>query len=266
MVSRVPASSPDARPPSPSTGPRRTDMPAIRVLYICGMRVDADLVGSAVAGAAAAGAAIGTWHLQPPLAILLGLVFVAACGVVWRRHHSFNEPLRSAAREALIEFVVLAVVAIALDLVLKDATGRQFLAGALSTAIVGLLSAYRIAERWWRAPIGRVPAPAPGEVWWAAVPFEEKRGSKDRPCLVVSTSRRHADVLMFTSQDKTARRGYAAVPATMWRDGRHSFLKTDRMISVRCEKFRRRESAKAPQSVLEVVSRENPRAARYLPQ
>ena len=80
---------------SPTTGPPHTDMPSSHVLYICWMRVDADLVGSAVAGAAAAGAAIGTWHLQPPLAILLGLVFIAACGVVWRRHHSFHEPLRS---------------------------------------------------------------------------------------------------------------------------------------------------------------------------
>ncbi|HXW79928.1 MAG TPA: type II toxin-antitoxin system PemK/MazF family toxin [Acidimicrobiales bacterium] len=230
------------------------------------MRVDPDLAGSAVAGALAAGAVIGTWHLQPELAILLGLVVLAACGVVWRRHHSFHEPLRGVARQALIEFVVLAAVAIALDLVLKDATGSQWLAGLVSAAAVGLLSAHRIAERWWRVPLERVPAPDPGEVWWAAVPFEEKRGSKDRPCLVLSRSRRHAAVLMFTSQDKSGRRGYVAVPNTMWHDERSSFLKTDRVIPVRREKFRRRESAKAPQSVLEVASRENPRAARFLPQ
>ena len=115
-------------------------------------------------------------------------------------------------------------------------------------------------------PIERVPNPAPGEVWWAAVPFEEKRQSKDRPCLVLSKSRRHARVLMFTSQDKTGWHGYVAVPATMWRDGRHSFLKTDRVISVRCEKFRRRESEKAPPAVLEIASRESRQAARFLPQ
>ncbi len=228
------------------------------------MRVDADMVGCAIAGAVAAAAAIGTWRLQPLLAILLGLVLVIGAAVVWRRHHSFHEPLRAVGRQAVIEFLVLAVVAVGLDIVLVDATNRPLLSGLLSAGVVGVLSAHRIAERWWRVPIARVPAPASGEVWWAAVPFEERRGSKDRPCLVLSKSRRHADVLMFTSQDKTARHGYVAVPASMWRDGHHSFLKTDRVISVRCEKFRRRESARAPQSVLEVATRENPRAARLL--
>jgi hypothetical protein len=71
---------------------------------------------------------------------------------------------------------------------------------------------------------------------------------------------------MFTSPDKTARRGHAVVPATMWRDGRRSFLKTDRVISARCEKFRCREPARAPPFVLEAASGENPRAARFLPQ
>jgi mRNA-degrading endonuclease toxin of MazEF toxin-antitoxin module len=230
------------------------------------MRLDTDLIGSAVAGAVAAAAVIGTLHLQPVLAILLGVVILAAAGIVWRRHRSFHEPLRPLARQALIEFVVLAVIAIALDEVLGNTINRPWLSGILSAAVVGLLSAYRIAERWWRVPIGRVPTPASGEVWWAAVPFEEKRGSKDRPCLVLSKSRRHAQVLMFTSQDKTGRRGYVAVPATMWRDEHRSFLKTDRVISMRCEKFRRRESERAPQSVLELASRESPRAARSLPQ
>jgi mRNA-degrading endonuclease toxin of MazEF toxin-antitoxin module len=228
------------------------------------MRADPDLVGSAVAGAVAAAAVIGTCHLQPLLAILLGLVIVLAAVAVWRRHHRFHEPLRAVARQAVIEFLVLAVIAVALDLVLVDATNRPLLSGLLSAAVAGLLSAHRIAERWWRVPLARVPTPAPGEVWWATVPFEEKRGSKDRPCLVLSRSRRHAEVLMFTSQDKTARGGYVAVPSSMWHDGHRSFLRTDRVISVRCEKFRRRESVRAPESVLEVASRENPRAARLL--
>jgi mRNA-degrading endonuclease toxin of MazEF toxin-antitoxin module len=240
--------------------------PAVHVVYIYGMRVDADLGGSAVAGGIAGAAVIGTWRLQAWLAILLGLVLVAAAGVVWRRHHGFHEPLGPVARQAAIEFLILAIIAVVLDVVLVDATNRPFLSGLVAAILVGLLSGYRIAERWWRVPMARVPAPDPGEVWWAAVPFEEKRGSKDRPCLVLSRSRRHADVLMFTSQDKTARGGYVAVPASMWRDGHHSFLKTDRVISVRCEKFRRRESTRAPQSVLDVASRENPRAARLLTQ
>jgi mRNA-degrading endonuclease toxin of MazEF toxin-antitoxin module len=230
------------------------------------MRVDADMIGSGIAGAIAAGAVIGTWLLQPPLVVLLALVLIAGAVVVWRRHHNFHEPLRPVARQAAIEFVVLAVVSVVLDVVLVDATNRPLLSGLLSAGVIGVLSAYRIAERWWRVPIARVPAPAPGEVWWAEVPFEEKRGSKDRPCLVLSKSRRHAEILMFTSQDKTDRRGYVAVPASMWHDGHRSFLKTDRVISVRREKFRRRESTRAPQSVLEVATQENPRAARLLVQ
>ena len=235
------------------------------MLYICVMRVDGDLIGSAVAGGIAAAAVIGTLHRQPALAVLLGVVILVGAGVVFRRHRSFHEPLRPLVRQAVIEFVVLAAIAIAIDEVLVNTVKHPLLSGILSAAVVGLLSAYRIAERWWRVPIGRVPNPAPGEVWWAAVPFEEKRESKDRPCLVLSKSRRHADVLMFTSQDKTGRHGYAAVPAAMWKDGRSSFLKTDRVISVRREKFRRRESEKAPRSVLEIASRESPTAARSLP-
>jgi mRNA-degrading endonuclease toxin of MazEF toxin-antitoxin module len=229
------------------------------------MRTDTDLIGSAVAGFLAAAAVIGTWHLQKLLAILLAIVVIAACAVVWRRHHRFHEPLRAVARQALIELAALCAVAIVLDLVLVEATNRPLLSGLVSAGAVGLLSAHRIGERWWRVPIDRVPTPDPGEVWWAAVPFEEKRGSKDRPCLVLSRSRRHAEVLMFTSQDKADRRGYVAVPATMWHDGRSSYLNTDRVISMRCEKFRRRESAKAPEAVLDIVSRENPGAARFLP-
>jgi hypothetical protein len=228
------------------------------------MRIDADLIGSAVAGAVASAAVIGTLHLQPALAVLLGIVLLAAGGVVLRRHRSFHEPLRPLARQACIELAVLAAVAIALDELLDNTINRPLLSGISSAAVVGLLSAHRIAERWWRVPIERVPDPAPGEVWWAEVPFEERRGSKDRPCLVLSKSRRHARVLMFTSQDKAGRQGYVAVPAAMWRDGRHSFLKTDRVISVRRERFRRRESEKAPQSVLEMASRESPQAARLL--
>jgi PemK-like, MazF-like toxin of type II toxin-antitoxin system len=235
------------------------------VLYICGMRVDGDLLGSAVAGGMAAAAVIGTLHLQPALAVLLGVVILAASGVVFRRHRTFHEPLRPLVRQAVIEFVVLAAIAIILDEVLVNTIKHPLLSGISSAAVVGLLSAYRIAERWWRVPIGRVPNPAPGEVWWALVPFEEKRGSKDRPCLVLSKSRRHAAVLMFTSQDKTGRHGYAAVPAAMWEDGRSSFLKTDRVISIRCEKFRRREAERAPRSVLEIASRQSPAAARSLP-
>ena len=100
--------------------------------YICSMRLDADLIGSAVAGAVAAAAVIGTLHLQPALAIVLGVVLLVAAGIVWRRHRSFHEPLRPLARQALIEFVVLAVVAIALDEVLGNTINRPWLSGILT--------------------------------------------------------------------------------------------------------------------------------------
>ena len=132
------------------------------MLYICVMRVDGDLIGSAVAGGIAAAAVIGTLHLQPALAVLLGVVILVGAGVVFRRHRSFHEPLRPLVRQAVIEFVVLAAIAIAIDEVLVNTVKHPLLSGILSAAVVGLLSAYRIAERWWRVPIGTGTKPRSG--------------------------------------------------------------------------------------------------------
>jgi hypothetical protein len=63
---------------------------------------------------------------------------------------------------------------------------------------IGLLVAVVVAGalgvglwRAWRAVAG----PQPGQVWWAQVPYEEGRGSKDRPVVVLRRRRdfrRHA--------------------------------------------------------------------------
>ncbi|MFF9623928.1 hypothetical protein [Streptomyces griseosporeus] len=58
--------------------------------------------------------------------------------------------------------------------------------------------------------------PAPGDVWFAELPFDDGTGSKDRPCLVVRTFRHHAQVLKVTSADKSGRPGYIRMPVASW--------------------------------------------------
>jgi hypothetical protein len=58
--------------------------------------------------------------------------------------------------------------------------------------------------------------PAPGDVWFAELPFDDGTGSKDRPCLVVRTFRHHAQVLKVTSADKSGRPDYVRMPVASW--------------------------------------------------
>ncbi|WP_314173231.1 hypothetical protein [Streptomyces winkii] len=62
---------------------------------------------------------------------------------------------------------------------------------------------------------GRTP-PAPGDIWFATVPFDDDTGAKDRPCLVVRTLDRHAEVLKITSVDKSEHHNYARIPTASW--------------------------------------------------
>ena len=62
----------------------------------------------------------------------------------------------------------------------------------------------------------RTTAPAPGQVWFADVPFDEGEGSKVRPCLVMRTFAHHAEVLKITSVDKSHRREYVRMPVASW--------------------------------------------------
>lgn len=91
--------------------------------------------------------------------------------------------------------------------------------------------------RAWRAFAG----PQPGQVWWAQVPFEDGRGSKDRPVVVLRQRGGARVVLMVSSQDKADRRGWVALDRRGWDDrpGR-SWVRTDRQIELRRGDFRRR--------------------------
>lgn len=62
--------------------------------------------------------------------------------------------------------------------------------------------------------------PVPGEIWWADVPFQDLRDSKDRPCLVVAVNSHGADVLSITSQNQSSRDGYLPLPVT-WSGGKN---------------------------------------------
>ncbi|GAB3955345.1 type II toxin-antitoxin system PemK/MazF family toxin [Micromonospora vulcania] len=57
---------------------------------------------------------------------------------------------------------------------------------------------------------------APGEIWWADVPYADGSGSKVRPCLVLRADSRGADVLKITSQDKSDRDDHVRIPTRDW--------------------------------------------------
>ncbi|MFE9252980.1 type II toxin-antitoxin system PemK/MazF family toxin [Streptomyces sp. NPDC007088] len=100
-----------------------------------------------------------------------------------------------------------------------------------------------------RGPGGaRVPGPRPGEIWWALVPFEDGPGGKDRPCLVLSVTRRSARVVKITSRFHEERPGVLALPEGAVDDsrGRRSFLETDELRTVALREFRRRAGAVDP--------------------
>ncbi|MFF3322054.1 type II toxin-antitoxin system PemK/MazF family toxin [Streptomyces sp. NPDC002889] len=91
---------------------------------------------------------------------------------------------------------------------------------------------------------GRRPkgGPAPGEIWWAEVPYEDRQGSKDRPCLVLSVRGDTAQVAKITSRYHDERPGVIALPPGTVADaqGRPSFLETDELRDVGLWEFRRR--------------------------
>ncbi|GAA3822740.1 hypothetical protein GCM10022226_49000 [Sphaerisporangium flaviroseum] len=58
--------------------------------------------------------------------------------------------------------------------------------------------------------------PAPGQIWWADVPYSDGSGSKVRPCLVVRTHPGRVEVLKITSQDKSDRSEYLPIPTAGW--------------------------------------------------
>jgi hypothetical protein len=98
--------------------------------------------------------------------------------------------------------------------------------------------------------------PAPGEVWWADVPFEDGTGSKIRPCLVVRSGADGAAVLKITSQDQSRRDGYRRIPTATWKGGEAdgSWLDMRHEYPVRLADFRDRAGV-TDLSTWKVVSR-----------
>jgi hypothetical protein len=116
------------------------------------------------------------------------------------------------------------------------------------------------AMSWWRALLrrlfpGRGPVtvpvpprpgwrgrPAPGEIWWADVPYQDGIGSKIRPCLVLRTGRGGSAVLKITSQDQSARAAHLRLPTAGWdRRAEHdSWLDLRSAYQLRQASFQRR--------------------------
>ncbi|MDH6142547.1 MULTISPECIES: type II toxin-antitoxin system PemK/MazF family toxin [Kitasatospora] len=92
-----------------------------------------------------------------------------------------------------------------------------------------------------RRPVAAAGTPAPREIWWAEVPFEDGPGHKDRPCLVLSVHGRSATVVKITSKHHQ-RPGVLALPpgSVGDREGRASWLETDELREVALTAFRRR--------------------------
>ncbi|WP_441251686.1 type II toxin-antitoxin system PemK/MazF family toxin [Kitasatospora sp. McL0602] len=104
-------------------------------------------------------------------------------------------------------------------------------------------------------PAGR--GPAPREIWWAEVPFEDGPGAKDRPCLVLRVNGRTATVAKITSKHHAERPGVLPLPpgAVGDRQGRTSWLETDELREVPLADFRRRIGPVDPQTWAKVAAR-----------
>ncbi|WP_188078927.1 hypothetical protein [Actinotalea subterranea] len=109
-------------------------------------------------------------------------------------------------------------------------TGQLIAVAAVCVLVLALVRA--------RGRRGRA-RPAPGEVWFAEVPFEDGTGSKDRPVLVLAVRGGRCSVARFTSQDRSARGDHRRVPGVVPGLQRSSWANL-RPITLRRRAFRRR--------------------------
>ncbi|MFG2225487.1 type II toxin-antitoxin system PemK/MazF family toxin [Streptomyces sp. NPDC048644] len=96
---------------------------------------------------------------------------------------------------------------------------------------------------------GTTTRPAPGEIWWARVPYEDTpAGAKDRPCLVLSVRGGTALVIKITTRHHEERPGVIPLPPGAVGDarGRRSYLETDELREVAADAFRRRAGVADP--------------------
>ncbi|MGF1428846.1 type II toxin-antitoxin system PemK/MazF family toxin [Kitasatospora sp. LaBMicrA B282] len=143
----------------------------------------------------------------------------------------------------------------------SNGASLMLVVGLLVLAVVAVLVLLGAATRYrpGRRPPGRPAAaprptrpdhernaggrrPAPREIWWAEVPFEDGPGSKDRPCLVLRVQPRSATVLKITSKHHAELAGLVELAPTVVgdRQGRTSWLETGERREVPLHAFRRR--------------------------
>ncbi|CCK29758.1 hypothetical protein BN159_5379 [Streptomyces davaonensis JCM 4913] len=115
-------------------------------------------------------------------------------------------------------------------------------------AVVLLALVAALVDGWGRRPAGRPGRrrtgvrPRPTEIWWASVPFEDRPGAKDRPCLVLAVHGKRVRVAKITSRYHDERSGVIPLPPGAVSDaqGRASFLETDELREVPVWDFRRK--------------------------
>jgi hypothetical protein len=97
----------------------------------------------------------------------------------------------------------------------------------------------------------------PGEIVWAWVPYEEDaRRGKDRPLLVVGRHHRALLGLMLSSKEPDDHEldGWLDLGSGKWdRDGRHSYLRLDRVFELDEDDIRREGSVLEPDRFSKVV-------------
>lgn len=152
-------------------------------------------------------------------------------------------------RVARLVGMVLLVVSAAVTWVAMDPTRVGAVDPLRIGAVLVLVVVWWLVDRrWLGAPTrGRASTrkPQSGEIWSAMVPFEKgsyrpgEARAKDRPCLVISTSARHAHVLKITSVDQGDRPGYVRLKSG-WhpRSDKASWIKVEPLVKVPLRDFR----------------------------
>lgn len=96
----------------------------------------------------------------------------------------------------------------------------------------------------------------PGEIVWAWVPYEEDpdRG-KDRPLLVVGRHRRRLLAMMLSSKHHDGSDDWLDLGSGDWdREGRHSFLRLDRVFALDEDDIRREGAVLEPERFARVAA------------